>query len=58
MEQSFIGSPENIRQRIDCFTQICGGEIYPSIDFAYGNMPLDEAKTSLKLFAEQIMAKV
>lgn len=58
VEQSFIGSPESIRERIDYFTQICGGEIYPSIDFAYGNMPLDEAKASLKLFAEQVMAKV
>tara|TARA_A100001037_G_scaffold305278_1_gene344773 strand:- start:5790 stop:6839 length:1050 start_codon:yes stop_codon:yes gene_type:complete len=58
VEQSFIGSPENARDRIAYFTDICGGEIYPSIDFAYGNMPLDEAKASLKLFAEEVMAKV
>ena len=58
VEQSFIGCPGRIRERIAYFTNICGGEIYPSIDFSYGNMPLDEAKTSLKLFAEQVMAKV
>ena len=58
VEQSFIGSPEKARERIAYFTEICGGEIYPSVDFAYGNMPLDEAKASLKLFAEEVMAKV
>jgi alkanesulfonate monooxygenase SsuD/methylene tetrahydromethanopterin reductase-like flavin-dependent oxidoreductase (luciferase family) len=58
VEQSFIGSPERIRDRIAYFTDTCGGEIYPSIDFSYGNMPLDEAKASLKLFAEEVMAKV
>ncbi len=57
VEQSFIGSPAKIRERIAWFTEICGGEIYPSIDFAYGNMPLDEAKASLRLFAEEVMAR-
>lgn len=58
VEQSFIGSPEKVRDRIAYFSEICGGDILPSIDFAYGNMPVEEAKASLKLFAEEVMAKV
>ena len=58
VEQSFIGSPERIRERVAYFTETCGGEIYPSIDFSYGNMPIEEAKASLKLFAEEVMAKL
>lgn len=58
VEQAFIGSPQGIRDRIAYFTEICGGEIYPSIDFNYGNMPVEEARASLRLFAEEVMAKL
>jgi alkanesulfonate monooxygenase SsuD/methylene tetrahydromethanopterin reductase-like flavin-dependent oxidoreductase (luciferase family) len=58
VEQAFIGSPGRIIERIEYFNEICGGPVYPSIDFSYGAMPVDEARASLKMFAEGVMHKL
>ena len=58
VEQSFIGSPEAIARRIEYFTEICGGEIYPSVDFNFGLMDEAEARESLTLFAREVMPKL
>lgn len=57
VEQSFIGSPEPIARRIEYFADICGGEIYPSVDFNFGMMDEAEARESLTLFAREVMPK-
>jgi alkanesulfonate monooxygenase SsuD/methylene tetrahydromethanopterin reductase-like flavin-dependent oxidoreductase (luciferase family) len=58
VKQAFIGSPEEIRDRIHAFEELCGGPIYPSIDFNYGNMPVEEATRNLTMFADEVMSKV
>ena len=57
VDQSFIGSPQSIIDRIAYFSEICGGEVYASVDVNYGDMPLAEVRESLKLFADTVMAK-
>lgn len=55
VKQSFIGSPQTIRDRFAYFHEMCGGPIYPSIDFSYGNMPVEEARKSLQMFADEVL---
>lgn len=57
VEQSFIGDPESIARRIEYFTDICGGEIYPSVDFNFGMMEESEARESLTLFAREVIPR-
>ena len=56
--RAFIGSPDTIEQQIRFILEQFGDDIEPSLSMLFGNMPLETAERSLRLFAEQVMPQL
>ena len=55
--RAFIGSPDTVERQIRFILEQFGDDIEPSLSMLYGNMPLETAERSLRLFAEQVMPR-
>jgi len=55
---AFIGTPADIVEMIRAYNDKVGGIDSASLHFAPGNMPLEAAERSLRLFAREVMPKV
>jgi alkanesulfonate monooxygenase SsuD/methylene tetrahydromethanopterin reductase-like flavin-dependent oxidoreductase (luciferase family) len=55
---AFIGTPNDIVEMIASFNGKVGGLDNISLHFAPGNMPVEAAERSLRLFAREVMPKV
>jgi alkanesulfonate monooxygenase SsuD/methylene tetrahydromethanopterin reductase-like flavin-dependent oxidoreductase (luciferase family) len=55
---AFIGSPADIVEMIRSYNEKVGGIDSVSLHFTPGNMPVDKAERSLRLFASDVMPKV
>ena len=55
---AFIGSPADIVGMIRAYNDKVGGIDSVSLHFTPGNMPVDKAERSLRLFSAEVMPKV
>jgi alkanesulfonate monooxygenase SsuD/methylene tetrahydromethanopterin reductase-like flavin-dependent oxidoreductase (luciferase family) len=55
---AFIGSPADIVDMIKSYNDKVGGIDSVSLHFTPGNMPVDKAERSLRLFSAQVLPKV
>jgi alkanesulfonate monooxygenase SsuD/methylene tetrahydromethanopterin reductase-like flavin-dependent oxidoreductase (luciferase family) len=55
---AFIGSPADIVEMIHAYNDKVGGIDSVSLHFTPGNMPVDKAERSLRLFSAEVMPKV
>jgi len=55
---AFIGTPADIVEMIGSYNGKVGGIDSVSLHFTPGNMPVDRAERSLRLFAREVMPKV
>jgi alkanesulfonate monooxygenase SsuD/methylene tetrahydromethanopterin reductase-like flavin-dependent oxidoreductase (luciferase family) len=52
----FVGSPETVAQQIRHILDLFG-DVEPSLQILYGNMPYETAERSVRLFAEAVMPR-
>jgi alkanesulfonate monooxygenase SsuD/methylene tetrahydromethanopterin reductase-like flavin-dependent oxidoreductase (luciferase family) len=52
----FIGSPDSVERQMRHILELFG-DIEPSLSMLYGNMPLEMAERSLRLFATEVMPR-
>ena len=55
---AFIGTPADIVEKIRGYNEKVGGIDSVSLHFTPGNMPVDMAERSLRLFAREVLPKV
>ena len=55
---AFIGTPADIVEMIRSYNDKVGGIDSVSLHFTPGNMPVETAERSLRLFAREVMPKV
>jgi len=55
---AFIGSPSEIAEMIRSYNEKVGGIDSMSLHFAPGDMPVDEAERSIRLFSAEVLPKV
>ena len=55
--KAFIGDPGEVVEQVNLIRQYYG-EVEPSLQVNFGNMPQDRAQRSVKLFAERVMPRV
>jgi alkanesulfonate monooxygenase SsuD/methylene tetrahydromethanopterin reductase-like flavin-dependent oxidoreductase (luciferase family) len=55
---AFIGSPADIIEMIQSYNSKVGGIDSVSLHFTPGNMPIDKAERSLRLFSAEVLPKV
>ena len=51
----WVGSPRSLIEQIESFDHLCGGVETVSLQINFHDMPLDEARASMQLFAEEVM---
>jgi alkanesulfonate monooxygenase SsuD/methylene tetrahydromethanopterin reductase-like flavin-dependent oxidoreductase (luciferase family) len=54
--RAFIGSPDTVERQIR-FVLDLFGDVEPSLQTLYGNMPYEQAERSLRLFASDVMPR-
>ena len=52
----FVGSPDTVERQIRSVLELFG-DVEPSLQALYGNMPYERAERSLRLFAERVMPR-
>ena len=55
---AFIGSPSDIADMIKSYNDKVGGIDSVSLHFTPGNMPVDKAERSLRLFSAEVLPKL
>jgi natural product biosynthesis luciferase-like monooxygenase protein len=55
--RAFIGSPDTVERQIHSILDLFG-DVEPSLQMLYGNMPYGQAERSLRLLAEQVMPRL
>ena len=55
---AFIGTPADVVEMIASYNDKVGGIDSVSLHFTPGNMPIDAAERSLRLFAREVLPKV
>ena len=55
---AFIGTPADIAEMIATYNGKVGGIDSVSLHFTPGNMPVEMAERSLRLFSKEVMPKV
>jgi alkanesulfonate monooxygenase SsuD/methylene tetrahydromethanopterin reductase-like flavin-dependent oxidoreductase (luciferase family) len=55
---AFIGSPADIAEMIHSYNDKVGGIDSVSLHFTPGNMPVEKAERSLRLFSAEVMPKL
>ena len=55
---AFIGSPADIVEMIRSYNEKVGGIDSVSLHFTPGNMPVEKAERSLRLFSAEVMPKL
>ena len=55
-QRALIGSPDSVERQIRAKLELFG-DIEPSLQLMYGNMPIDVAERSLRLFAAEVMPR-
>jgi alkanesulfonate monooxygenase SsuD/methylene tetrahydromethanopterin reductase-like flavin-dependent oxidoreductase (luciferase family) len=54
--RAFIGSPDTVEQQIRRTFELFG-DVEPSLQMLFGNLPYDVAERSLRLFASEVMPR-
>ena len=54
--RAFIGSPDTVERQLRHILELFG-DVEPSLQTLYGDMPLEMAERSMRLFAEEVMPR-